>query len=45
MRYDEEKRFVEVVQPTEPLETYMARRDLAMKHAVPLEQWMAKHEI
>ncbi|MGH3922729.1 MAG: DUF6879 family protein, partial [Pseudonocardiaceae bacterium] len=35
MRYDEQERFVEVADPTEPIETYIARRDLAMKYAVP----------
>ena len=44
MRYDEEKRFIEVVQPVEPVETYIARRDLALKYAEPLEQWMVKNE-
>lgn len=43
MRYNEGKRFIEAVQPAEPVETYIARRNLAMKYAVPLEQWMAKH--
>lgn len=44
MRYDKEKHFVEAVQPSEPVDAYIARRDLAMKHAVPLEQWMVEHE-
>lgn len=39
MRYDEEKRFTEAVQPTEPAEAYVVRRDLAMKYATPLERW------
>ena len=43
MRYDEQERFVEVAEPTEPIEVYIARRDLAMKYAVPFEQWMAEH--
>lgn len=43
MRYDEQERFVEAADPTEPIETYIARRDLAMKYAVPFEQWMAEH--
>ena len=41
MRYDEEKKFIEATQPSEPVDAYVARRDLAMKHAVPLEQWVA----
>ncbi|MGH3521321.1 MAG: hypothetical protein ACRDU4_00510 [Mycobacterium sp.] len=43
MRYHDQERFIEAADPTEPIETYIARRDLAMKHAVPFEQWMAKH--
>lgn len=43
MRYDNQERFVEAADPTEPIEAYIARRDLAMKHAVPFEQWMAEH--
>lgn len=43
MRYDEEERFVEAVEPTESIETYIARRDLAMKYAEPLEQWISEH--
>ncbi|MGH4019260.1 MAG: DUF6879 family protein [Pseudonocardiaceae bacterium] len=43
MRYDEQERFMEAADPTEPIETYIARRDLAMKYAVPFEQWMAEH--
>ncbi|MGH3985151.1 MAG: DUF6879 family protein [Pseudonocardiaceae bacterium] len=44
MRYDEDKRFTEVLQPMEPIETYVARRDLAMKYASPLEQWRDTHK-
>ncbi|MGH3477643.1 MAG: DUF6879 family protein [Pseudonocardiaceae bacterium] len=43
MCYDDQERFVEAAEPTEPLEIYIARRDLAMKHAVPFEQWMVEH--
>lgn len=43
MRYDELERFVGAEEPTVPLETYIARRDLAMKYAVPFEQWMVEH--
>ncbi|MGQ0773410.1 MAG: hypothetical protein ACT4NY_03175 [Pseudonocardiales bacterium] len=43
MHYDEQERFVEAAEPTEPIETYIARRDLAMKYAVPFEQWMAEY--
>ena len=43
MRYDEQERFVEAAEPTEPIEVYIARRDLAMKYVVPFEQWMADH--
>ncbi|HEU0087418.1 MAG TPA: hypothetical protein VFQ77_07185 [Pseudonocardiaceae bacterium] len=43
MRYDDQERFVEAAEPAEPIEVYIARRDLAMKYAVPFEQWMAEH--
>ena len=43
MRYDEQERFVGAEDPTEPIETYIARRDLAMKYAVPFERWMFEH--
>ncbi|MGH3927402.1 MAG: DUF6879 family protein, partial [Pseudonocardiaceae bacterium] len=43
MRYDEQERFMEAAEPSEPIETYIARRDLAMKYAVPFGQWMAEH--
>lgn len=43
MRYDEQERFVEAAEPTGPIEDYLARRDLAMKYAVPFTQWMAEH--
>lgn len=43
MHYDELERFIGATEPSEPIETYIARRDLAMKYAVPLEQWMAEH--
>ena len=43
MHYDEQERFVEAAEPTEPIETYPARRDLTMKYAMPFEQWMAEH--
>lgn len=36
MRYDEHRRFTEVVEPSEPAETYITRRDLALQHALPL---------
>ncbi len=42
MRYDEQERFLEAADPTEPIETYVARSDLAMKYAVPFGQWMAE---
>lgn len=44
MHYDEQERFLQAAEPSEPIETYIARRDLAMKYAVPLEQWMAEHQ-
>lgn len=44
MRYDEEKRFADVVQPSEPAEAYVARRDLALRQAVPLHRWRAEHQ-
>lgn len=44
MRYDEEKHFAEAVQPSEPVEAYITRRDLAMKHAVPLHAWLARNQ-
>ena len=43
MRYDEQERFVGAENPLKSIETYIARRDLAMKYAVPLEQWMVEH--
>lgn len=43
MCYDEQERFVEAAEPTEPIEVYIARRDLLMTYAVPFEQWMAEH--
>ncbi|MGH3836831.1 MAG: DUF6879 family protein [Pseudonocardiaceae bacterium] len=43
MRYDEQERFVEAAEPPEPIENYIARRDLAMKYAVSFEQWMSEH--
>lgn len=43
MCYDEQERFVEAAELTEPIETYITRRDLAMKYAVPFEQWMVEH--
>lgn len=43
MCYDDQERFVEATWPTEPIEAYLARRDLAMKYAVPFDQWMAEH--
>lgn len=44
MRYDEGKRFAEVVQPSEPAETYVACRDVALQHAVSLHKWVAEHQ-
>lgn len=38
MHYDDHERFIEAVAPTDPVETYIARRDLAMKYAVPFDQ-------
>lgn len=43
MRHDDQERFVGAADPTEPIETYIARRHLAMRYAVPFEQWMAEH--
>lgn len=43
MRYDDQKRFIEAVQSTEPVDTFVARRDLALEHATPLKAWMAEH--
>ncbi len=43
MLYDDDKRFVELMQPTEPIEAYVARRNLAMTYASPLEQWRDDH--
>lgn len=43
MRYDVQERFIGAEEPTQPIEAYVAQRDVAMKHAVPLEQWMIEH--
>ncbi len=44
MCYDDQERFVMAVEPAEPVETYIARRDLAMKYAVPFAQWIFEHQ-
>lgn len=44
MLYDDEKAFIEAVQPIDPIEVYVALRDLAMKYATPLEQWRNDHK-
>lgn len=44
MQYDDEHRPLGPAEPTEPVETYVAQRDLALNHAVPLHQWVAEHK-
>lgn len=44
MRYDEHERFVGTEDPVDPIETYVARRDLVMRYAVPFDQWVAEHK-
>ncbi|MGH3985150.1 MAG: hypothetical protein ACRDST_21285 [Pseudonocardiaceae bacterium] len=34
-----ENQAAEPIEPIEPIETYIGRRDLAMKYAVPFGQW------
>lgn len=43
MHYNEQERFIGTAEPSEPIETYVTRRDLAMRYAVPFHQWMAEH--
>ncbi|MGH4015989.1 MAG: hypothetical protein ACRDSL_19120 [Pseudonocardiaceae bacterium] len=43
MCYDQQERFVGAAEPLEPIEVYIACRDLAMTYAAPFEQWMAEH--
>lgn len=43
MNYDEQEAFIGATAPTEPVAAYVARRDLAMKYAVPFDQWMDEH--
>lgn len=43
MRFDEEHRPLGPEDPPEPVETFIARRDLALTHAVPLDSWVAEH--
>lgn len=43
MNYDEDEAFVGATAPTDPVADYVARRDLAMAHAVPFDQWMYEH--
>jgi hypothetical protein len=43
MNYDENEAFIGAYRPTLPVAEYRARRDLAMRHAVPFDQWMHEH--
>lgn len=43
MNYDENEAFVGATAPALPVADYLARRDLAMAHAVPFEQWLHEH--
>ncbi|MGI5129198.1 DUF6879 family protein [Pseudonocardia sp. CA-107938] len=43
MNYDENEAFVGATPPELPIAEYIARRDLAMKYAVPFDQWMHEH--
>jgi len=43
MNYDEHEAFVGATSPVAPVAEYVARRDLAMRHAVPLHRWMDEH--
>ncbi len=44
MRYDENNRPLGPAKPTESVETYVAHRKLALKHAVRLREWVADHK-
>jgi hypothetical protein len=44
MRYDGNEAFVGAEESSEPVETWIARRDLAMKYAIRFERWMAEHQ-
>lgn len=44
MQYDDDYRPLEPAESTEPVERYVAQRDLALKHAVPLHDWVAEHQ-
>lgn len=43
MNYDENEAFVGATTPVLPISDYIARRNLAMKHAVPFDEWMHAH--
>lgn len=43
MNYDAEHRPVGRSVPTMPVSSYVAQRDLALAHAIPLDQWMIEH--
>jgi hypothetical protein len=43
MPFDQEGRPLGLLDPDEPLAAYIARRDLAMAHATPLDAWLADH--
>lgn len=43
MDYDAEHRPLGPNAPTRPVSAYLADRDLALSHAIPLDQWMTEH--
>lgn len=44
MNYDDNEAFVGATAPVDPVADYIARRDLAMAHAVPFDRWMHEHK-
>jgi len=44
MRFDAEHRPLGPAEPAEPVAAYVARRDLAVSAAKPLDAWLAEHE-
>lgn len=43
MTYDAEHRPLGPHAPARPVSAYVAERDLALAHAIPLDRWMTEH--
>lgn len=44
MRFDDDHRPLGPDEPADPVASYVARRDLALRVALPLDTWLAEHE-